>query len=126
MNKKILITDNAPAPIGPYSQAIECGKFIFISGQIPLSTDGNVINGGIGEQTKQVIYNLRNILEDNASSLHNVVKVTIFLKDMDQFPVVNEVYKEFFEFSQPARSTVEVSRLPKDVMIEIEAIAYKD
>jgi 2-iminobutanoate/2-iminopropanoate deaminase len=125
MNKKILITENAPAPIGPYSQAIEFGNLIFTSGQIPLSPDGNVISGGIKEQTRQTIYNLRNILEDNGCSLHNVIKVTIFLKDMNHFQEVNEVYKEYFDFSQPARSTVEVARLPKDVLIEIEAIAFK-
>jgi len=123
--KKTLYSANAPEPIGPYSQAIGFGNLIFTSGQIPLGTDGNIITGGIKEQTKKVIENLKAVLEDSGTSLDNVLKTTVFIKDMNEFPDMNSVYGEYFGKSLPARSTVEVARLPKDVRIEIEVIAFK-
>jgi 2-iminobutanoate/2-iminopropanoate deaminase len=124
--KTILNSDKSPKPIGPYSQAIGFDKLIFTSGQIPMDTDGNIVSQEIEEQTCQVIKNLKYILEENGSSLENVVKSTVFLKDMVDFNSMNEVYNEYFKTSMPARSTVEVSRLPKDVRVEIEVIAYRN
>lgn len=124
--KKFLNSDKSPKPIGPYSQAIGFDKFIFTSGQIALNTEGVIVSTEIIEQTRQVIQNLKNILEENGSSLENVIKTTVFLKDMTDFNSMNEVYNEFFKTSMPARSTVEVSRLPKDVRVEIELIAFKN
>lgn len=124
--KKILHSDKSPEPIGPYSQAVGFDKLIFTSGQIALNTKGIIVSGEIAEQTCQVIRNLKNILEDNGSSLENVLKTTVFLKDMIDFNVMNEVYNEYFGSSMPARSTVQVSRLPKDVRVEIEVIAFKN
>jgi len=124
--KKKLHSDKSPEPIGPYSQAVGFDKLIFTSGQIALNTKGIIVSGEIAEQTCQVIRNLKNILEDNGSSLDNVLKTTVFLKDMIDFNVMNEVYNEYFGTSMPARSTVEVSRLPKDVRVEIEVIAFKN
>lgn len=126
MMKEILQTENAPAAIGPYSQAIKCKKtnLIFTSGQIPLDPKSmTIISKNIKEQTVQVIKNLQAVLKQGNSSLEKVVKTTIYLKDMNDFTAVNEVYKKFFHTSLPARSTVEVSRLPKDVKIEIDAIS---
>lgn len=123
--KKHLLSDKAPKPIGPYSQAVEFENLIFTSGQIALDTHGKIVSSEIEEQTKKVIENLKNILEDNGSSLENVIKTTVFLKDMIDFNSMNEVYNTYFGTSLPARSTVEVSRLPKDVRVEIEAIAFK-
>ncbi|MCY7363052.1 MAG: RidA family protein [Ignavibacteria bacterium] len=123
--KKILISDKSPAPIGPYSQAVGFDNLIFTSGQIALDTDGKIVSSEIEEQTCKAITNIKNILEDNGSSLENVIKTTVFLKDMNDFNSMNEVYNEYFKNSMPARSTVEVSRLPKDVRVEIEAIAFK-
>lgn len=124
--KNILNSDKSPKPIGPYSQAIGFDKLIFTSGQIPMDTEGNIVSSEIEEQTCQVIRNLKNILEENDSSLENVIKSTVFLKDMMDFNSMNEVYNEYFKTSMPARSTVEVSRLPKDVRVEIEVIAFKN
>ena len=123
--KKKLFTENAPKPIGPYSQAIEFGGLIYTCGQIALGAGGNVISDDIKEQTRVVCTNLKNILEENGSSLENVIKTTVFLKSMDDFTAMNGVYAEFFGTSAPARSTVEVARLPKDVKVEIELIAHK-
>lgn len=119
-------TDKAPAAIGPYSQAIDTGTFIYTSGQIPVNpSTGEVVDGGIEQQTAQVLENLKNVLEAAGSSLSKVIKTTVFIKDMNSFSVVNEVYKEYFTEPYPARSCVEVARLPKDVLIEIEAVAQK-
>jgi len=123
--KKILNRKNAPAPIGPYSVAVEFDKLIFISGQIPLDVNGSMTEGGIKEQTGQVLNNIKTILDDNGSSVENVLKTTVFLKDLNDFNEMNEEYSKFFTSNPPARSTVEVSRLPKDVLIEIETIAYR-
>jgi 2-iminobutanoate/2-iminopropanoate deaminase len=120
---KIIQTDKAPAAIGPYSQAIRSGGLLFTSGQIPLVPEtGMVVGGAIRDQTLQVIRNLKAVLEAAGSSLDKVVKTTCFLTDMNAFAVFNEVYAEFFS-GKPARSTVAVKQLPRDVLVEIEAVA---
>ncbi|WP_246333700.1 RidA family protein [Thermoactinomyces mirandus] len=118
-------TKDAPQAIGPYSQAIEMGELVFISGQIPLTPGGELVDGGIEKQTHQVMKNVQGILHAAGSDLNHVVKTTIFLKDFDHFQQVNEIYGQYFSEHQPARSCVEVSRLPKEVLIEIEVIARK-
>ncbi|MEO6693908.1 MAG: RidA family protein [Ignavibacteria bacterium] len=123
--KEFLISKGAPAPIGPYSQAIGFENLIFTSGQIALDLQGNIVSTGIEDQTRKVLDNLKNILEDSGSSLEHVIKTTVFLKDMSDFNSMNLVYESYLGTSLPARSTVEVSRLPKDVLVEIEVIAYK-
>jgi 2-iminobutanoate/2-iminopropanoate deaminase len=125
MNIKKIITEKAPAPIGPYSQAILVdGKFLYTAGQIPLDpSTGKLIEGDIKAQTRQVLKNLDAILTAGGASLSSVIKTTVFIKDMNEFASMNEVYAEFLTASSPARSTVEVSRLPRDVRIEIEAVA---
>lgn len=123
MNKTIVHTDRAPAAIGPYSQAVRAGGFLFTSGQIPLKADGSLESGGIEAQTEQVLANLKAVLEAAGSGLDHVVKCTCFLSDMGTFGRMNEVYAHFFTDEPPARSAVEVARLPRDVMIEIEAVA---
>jgi 2-iminobutanoate/2-iminopropanoate deaminase len=124
MRKKIY-TDNAPAPIGPYSQAvIGSGCFVFTAGQIPIDPgSGQVVQEDIKSQTHQALKNLTAVLEASGATLHSVVKTTVFLKDMEEFAGMNEVYGEYFTNTSPARTTIEVSRLPRDVKIEIEAIA---
>lgn len=125
-SKKAINTDKAPAAIGPYSQAIDTGVFIYTSGQIPIDpTSGLVVHGGIEEQTKQVFENLRSVLEAAGSSLEQIVKTTVFLQDMGDFGKVNEIYSTYFTAPYPARSCVEVAALPKGVLVEIEAIAVK-
>lgn len=122
--KQLIQTENAPQPIGPYSQGvISSGKFIFVSGQIPLKTDGTIAGDDIKSQTRQVILNIKAILESVGASLENVVKTTVFLSDMNNFSAMNEIYEEFFKDSKPARAAFQVARLPKDVLVEIEAIA---
>ncbi len=122
--KEVIVSKKAPAAIGPYSQAIRLGDLVFTSGQIPLDPSGTLVTGGIKEQTRRVFDNLKGLLEDAGTSLSNAVKTTVFLKDMGEFAQMNEVYAEYFKEKHPARSTVEVARLPKDVRIEIEVIAY--
>lgn len=118
-----IITENAPLPVGPYSQGIKWENFIFISGQIPVDPKTNqVVKGDISIQTKQVIENIRNILKEVGADLDNIVKTTVYLKNMNDFEKFNYVYAEYFK-NKPARSTIEVSNLPKNVLIEIEAIA---
>lgn len=122
--KEIISTSKAPSAIGPYSQGIKVGNMVFISGQIPIDPDtGNVVEGGIKEQTKRVLENIKAILESIGGSLNNVVKTTVFMVDLGEFSEMNEVYKEYFPNNPPARSTIQVSALPKNVKIEIEAIA---
>ena len=122
--REIIQTDHAPAAIGPYSQAVKTGGFIFASGQIPIDPkSGQFVEGGIKEQTKQVLKNLTAVLEAAGSSLNQVVKTTVFLADMQEFGAMNEVYGEFFKDEPPARATVEAARLPRDARVEIEAIA---
>jgi 2-iminobutanoate/2-iminopropanoate deaminase len=125
--KKIIVTDNAPAPIGPYSQAVEAkGSFIFISGQIPFKPDGSLAGEDIESQTRQSIENVKAIAEEAGATLDNIVKATILLKDMGDFAAVNGIYNEYFADSKPARAAYQVCELPKGVKIEIEAIACKD
>lgn len=123
MVREIHSTDQAPAAIGPYSQAVFAeGKFFFMSGQIPLRADGSLVGGGIEEQTKQVVENIRAVLKSAGLTPANMVKTTIFLSSMDHFGMVNGIYAELFEGEPPARSTVAVAGLPKGVDVEIEAI----
>ncbi|AIF69036.1 endoribonuclease [Palaeococcus pacificus DY20341] len=123
--KEIIFTEKAPKPIGPYSQAVKVGNFLFISGQIPINPEtGELIQGDIKAQTRQVLENIKAIVEAAGGSLNNIVKVNVYLKDMNDFQAMNEVYAEYFGESKPARAAVEVARLPKDVKIEIEAIAF--
>ncbi len=121
--KKIISTKNAPEAIGPYSQAVVVDGVLYSSGQIALNSSGELIKGGIKEQTRQVLENLKAVLEEAGASLDSVVKTTIFLDDMEDFQAVNEVYGEYFSSNRPARSTVAVDRLPKDVKVEIDLIA---
>jgi len=124
MTKKVIHTDRAPKAIGPYSQAIQAGSFLFLSGQIPLDPKtGELVKGDIRQQTRQVLENLKGVLESEKLEMKDVVKVTIFLKDIGNFNQVNEVYATYFPSSPPARSTVGVAKLPRDAEIEIEAIA---
>jgi len=120
---EIINTDNAPSAIGPYSQAVKSNGFLFVSGQIPLKTDGNLLEGDISEQTEQVMMNMKSILEEAGLDFGKVVKTTIYLADMNDFEAVNEVYGNYFGQEPPARATVEVGRLPKDVKVEIDAVA---
>lgn len=118
-------TDNAPKAIGPYSQAIKANGFVYVSGQIPINPKtGELVGGSIVDATRQVMQNLTTIIETAGTSLDNVVKTTIYLKDLSDFDEVNRTYGEFFPNHKPARATVEVSRLPKDVRIEVDAIAF--
>ena len=124
MQRNIVETTKAPAAIGPYSQAVEAGGFLFVSGQIPIDpASGELVQGGIQAETRQVLNNLRAILEAAGSSLEKVVKTTLYIADMDAFGTINAIYAEYFETQPPARACVEVARLPKDVQIEIEAVA---
>lgn len=123
METKVVATTEAPQAIGPYSQAIVAGGMVFCSGQIPLTPTGEIVNGDVVAQTEQVLNNLKAVLEAAGSGLDMVVKTTVFLSDMNNFAAMNEVYAKFFVENKPARATVEVSRLPKDVLVEIEAIA---
>lgn len=122
--KQIIHTDNAPAAIGPYSQAVQIGSMLYTSGQIPLDpTTGTVVEGGIQEQTRQALNNIKAILNEAGTNMGAVVKTTVFLSDMEHFTAMNEVYAQFFQAPYPARSAVQVARLPKDVLVEIEVIA---
>jgi len=124
MGKKVIQTEKAPEAIGPYSQAIQAGSFLFLSGQIPLDPKtGNLMKGDIQKQTRQILENIKGVLESQGLRMENVVKTTLFLKDITNFNQVNEVYATYFPSSPPARSTVEVTKLPRDADMEIEAIA---
>jgi 2-iminobutanoate/2-iminopropanoate deaminase len=124
MSYEIINTKNAPSAIGPYSQAIKAGNLLFISGQVPLVPEtGVVVEGGIREQTAQSLKNLKAILAEAGADFSNVVKTSVFIKDMNEFGDINEVYAEYFGEYKPARACVEVARLPKDVRVEIEIIA---
>ncbi len=122
--KKTISTDKAPVAIGPYAQAIDAGNLIFTSGQIPINPVTQMIPEGIEAQTRQSLDNLKAIFEETGLSLDHVVKTTVFLKNMDDFALMNAVYETYFT-AYPARSAVEVARLPKDVLVEIEAVALK-
>jgi 2-iminobutanoate/2-iminopropanoate deaminase len=124
--KKVIKTDKAPAAIGPYSQGVIADQFVFVSGQIPFDpVVGKLIEGSIKDQTEQCLKNVKAIVEAAGASLDDVVKCTVFLKDMNTFSEMNEKYTEFFTNNPPARAAVEVARLPLDVGVEIEAIAFK-
>jgi 2-iminobutanoate/2-iminopropanoate deaminase len=124
MTMKKILTENAPAPIGPYSQAIVANGFLFTAGQIPLDpATGKIAEGDIQSQTRQVLKNLQAVLAAGGSSFASVVKTTVFLKDMNEFGAMNEVYAEYLIDAAPARSTVEAARLPRDARVEIEAVA---
>jgi 2-iminobutanoate/2-iminopropanoate deaminase len=126
MSKSVVYSDQAPEPIGPYSQAISHGNMLFMSGQIAIQkSTGKILTTTIEEETEQVMFNLNEVLKQAGMSFENVVKSTIFLKDMNAFPKVNEIYGKYFANQPPARETVEVSRLPKDVNVEISCIAIK-
>lgn len=126
MAKEVVYSSKAPDPIGPYSQAIKAGNMLFISGQVAIQKpSGNLVLGNIIDETQQVMKNLSEILQAGGMDFSNVVKSSIFLKDMNNFPKVNEVYGSYFKDLPPARETVEVSRLPKDVNVEISCIAVK-
>lgn len=124
-DKKVIQSDRAPRPIGPYSQAILVDKFLYVSGQIALTSAGNLITTNIEEETHQVMQNLEAILMEAGMDFSNVVKCSIFVKDLNNFAAINEVYGSYFYEIAPARETVEVSRLPKDVNVEISCIAFK-
>jgi 2-iminobutanoate/2-iminopropanoate deaminase len=122
--KSTIQTERAPQAIGPYSQAIKAGSFLFVSGQIPTDPEtGQFVSGGIAEQTEQVLKNVSAVLAAGGSGLDRVVKTTVFLADMNEFAAMNEVYGRFFSSNPPARATVEAARLPRDARVEIEAIA---
>jgi 2-iminobutanoate/2-iminopropanoate deaminase len=125
--KEIVATERAPRAIGPYSQAVRSGNFLFASGQIPIDpSTGEFVAGGITEQTEQVMRNVSAILEAAGAGLEQIVKTTVFLADMDDFTAMNEVYGRFFSEDPPARATVQAARLPRDARVEIEAIAILD
>lgn len=122
--KQIINTNQAPKAIGPYSQAVKAGSLLFISGQLPADKDsGNIVDGGIEAQTRQSLENIKAILTAAGVTLENVVKTTVFLKNMDDFAAMNAVYAQYFTQNCPARACVQVAKLPKDAMVEIEVIA---
>jgi 2-iminobutanoate/2-iminopropanoate deaminase len=124
--REIVATEAAPQAIGPYSQAIRIGDFVFTSGQIPIDPQtGAFVEGGIAQQTEQVLRNLAEVLRAAGTSLEAVVKTTVFLADMNDFAAMNEVYARYFANEPPARSTVQAARLPRDARVEIDAIAFK-
>ena len=122
--KDTVLTDKAPKPIGPYSQGVKVNGFLYLSGQVALDPRSNEFTGGdIAQQTERVMENIRAILEAGGSYLHHVCKTTVFLKDLKDFAAMNEVYGRYFKAAPPARTTVEVARLPKEALVEIEVIA---
>ena len=123
--KKAFMTDRAPKPVGPYSQIVEHGDLLFLAGQVPLTPEGSMNDGDIQSQTRQVLDNLKAVLEKAGASMDHVVKTTIFLADLADFEAVNRVYGEYFHEPYPARSTVEVSKLPRGARLEIDAIAVR-
>lgn len=126
MAKRIIHTEKAPAALGPYSQAVEVNGTLYVSGQIPFIPETmTCVSDDVQEQTKQSLENLKAIIEEAGYSLNDVVKCGVFIKDMNDFPLINEVYAKYFSENKPARACVEVARLPKDVKVEIECIAVK-
>lgn len=125
MEKLVISTNKAPAAIGPYSQAIRMGDFVFVSGQIPiLPASGEIVQGDIRVQTRQVLENIKHVLEAAGSSLDKVLKTTVFMKDLNDYTAINDIYKEFFSHKPPARSAIQAARLPRDAGVEIEAVAF--
>jgi 2-iminobutanoate/2-iminopropanoate deaminase len=126
VDKKIIRTDKAPAPVGPYSQATVFGELVFTAGQIGLAPGTKRFAGGdVGSQTRQALENLKAVLEEAGSGLNKVLKTTVFLKDMGDFPAMNDAYAECFSESSPARSAIEAARLPLDALVEIECVAHR-
>lgn len=123
--QKVISTDKAPSAIGPYSQAIEINNMVYTSGVIPVEPASGIIPEGVEAQAEQAFKNLCNLVEASGSKVENIVKTTVFIKEMNDFAKINEIYKTYFKEPFPARSCVEVARLPKDVLLEVEAIAYK-
>ena len=122
--KDVVLTDKGPKPIGPYSQAIRTNGFLYVSGQVALDAkSGEFVGTDIRQQTEKTLENIKGILEAGGSNLHHVVKTTVFLKDINDFAAMNEAYAKYFNLAPPARSTVQVARLPKDALVEIEVIA---
>jgi 2-iminobutanoate/2-iminopropanoate deaminase len=122
--RDVVLTDKGPKPIGPYSQAIRANGFLYVSGQVALDPKtGEFVGSDIQQQTERTLQNVKGILEAAGSNMHHVVKTTVFLKDINDFSAMNEVYAKFFTLAPPARSTVQVARLPKDALVEIEVIA---
>ena len=122
--KETISTENAPGPIGPYSQAVKTGNMVFCSGQIPIDpATGEFVSSDVAEQTRQVLINLSAVLKAAGTDLNNVVKTTVFLADMNDFTAMNEIYAEFFSDNKPARATVQAARLPRDARVEIDCIA---
>ena len=126
MSKEVIFTDKAPKAIGPYSQAIKFGNILFISGQVPVNPATGELTGDIKVQTRQVLENIKSILSAAGASANDIVKTTVFLKNLDDFTAMNEIYSAYFPKEAPARSTVEVARIPRGALIEIEAIAVID
>ena len=124
MSKEVIFTDKAPKAIGPYSQAIKFGDILFISGQVPVNPATGELTGDIKVQTRQVLENIKSILAAAGASASDVVKTTVFLQNLDDFAAINEIYGAYFPKEAPARSTVEVARIPRGALIEIEAIAF--
>ena len=122
--RKELKTENAPAAIGPFSQAIRAGDFVYVSGQLPIDPKTNQVVTDIKSATEQIFKNITSILESENLSLQNVIKVNVYLRDMNDFVAMNDVYKTFFDQPYPARTTIQAARLPKDVIVEAEAVAY--
>lgn len=123
--QKVISTDKAPSAIGPYSQAIEINGMVYTSGVIPVDPATGVVAEGVEAQAEQAFKNICNLVEASGSKIENIIKTTVFIKEMNDFGKINEIYKKYFKEPFPARSCVEVARLPKDVLLEIEAIAYK-
>jgi len=123
MTKDVVFTPNAPAPVGPYSQAIRAGNLIFVAGQLPIDPASGTMPDAIAEQTRAALRNVQAVLEAAGASLADVVKTTVFLKNLDDFAAMNHIYATFFKEEPPARACVEVARLPKDARVEIEAVA---
>lgn len=124
MTKKIIKTDKASLPVGPYNQGVSTGSLIYTAGQIPLDKAGNMVPGGIKEQTKQVLENVKAVVEAGGSTLDKIIKATVFLKDLNDFAGMNEVYGQYFKAENaPARTTIQVARIPKDSLVEIEVVA---
>jgi len=123
---EVVFTDKAPRPVGPYSQAVIAGDFVFLAGQIPLDPEtGELVGGGIREQTKRVLDNIKAVLEAAGCSLRDVVSVTAYLRDLSHFNEFNEVYSEYFSENKPARTTVQVSALPRNSLVEVAVVAYR-
>jgi len=123
--QKVVSTDKAPSAIGPYSQAIEINNMVYTSGAIPVNPSTGEIPEGVEAQAEQAFSNMRALVEASGSKVENIVKTTVFIKEMNDFGIINEIYKKYFKEPFPARSCVEVARLPKDVLLEVEAIAWK-